>query len=66
VTDSRRAPSPTFAATTAAELLDKGFGVTADTWSCSSFTELCRDGFEVERWNRIPPEDKPKQAYVTA
>jgi pyruvate dehydrogenase E1 component len=49
----------------AAELLDKDFGVSADIWSCPSFTELRRDGFDVERHNRFHPEDKPKQAYVT-
>jgi pyruvate dehydrogenase E1 component len=49
----------------AAELLDKDFGVSADIWSCPSFTELRRDGFDVERQNRFHPEDKPKQAYVT-
>src|SRR5690606_38989464 len=31
----------------AAGLLDKDFGVTADIWSCPSFTELRRDGFDV-------------------
>ena len=50
----------------AAELLDKDFGVTADIWSCPSFTELRRDGFDVERWNRLNPEAKtPRKAYVT-
>src|SRR5687768_7546961 len=37
----------------AAELLDKDFGVKADIWSCPSFTELRRDGFDVERHNRF-------------
>ena len=41
----------------AAELLDKDFGVTADMWSCPSFTELARDGLDCERWNRLHPED---------
>ncbi len=50
----------------AAELLDKDFGITADIWSCPSFTELRRDGFEAERWNRFHPEAEPKKAYVTA
>ncbi len=50
----------------AAELLDKDFGVSADIWSCPSFTELRRDGFEAERWNRFHPEAEPKKAYVTA
>ena len=50
----------------AAELLDKDFGVTADIWSCPSFTELGRDGFDAERWNRHNPEaKKPRKAYVT-
>ncbi|TYT26185.1 pyruvate dehydrogenase (acetyl-transferring), homodimeric type [Luteimonas viscosa] len=49
----------------AAELLDKDFGVTADIWSCPSFTELRRDGYDTERWNRLHPEDKPRKAYVT-
>ena len=42
----------------AAELLDKDFGVSADIWSCPSFNELRRDGFDVERWNRLHPEAK--------
>ena len=42
----------------AADLLDKHFGVAADIWSCPSFTELRRDGFDVERWNRLHPEAK--------
>jgi len=49
----------------AAELLDKDFGVTADIWSCPSFNELRRDGFDVERWNRLHPEAEPRKAYVT-
>src|SRR5690348_1248759 len=42
----------------AAELLDKEFGVKADVWSCPSFTELSRDGFDCERWNRLHPNPK--------
>ena len=51
----------------AAELLDKEFGVVCDIWSCPSFSELRRDGFDVERWNRLHPMDaKPRKAHVTA
>jgi len=51
----------------AAELLDKEFGVAADIWSCPSFTELRKDGFDAERWNRLHPlEKKPRIAHVTA
>jgi pyruvate dehydrogenase E1 component len=50
----------------AAELLDKDFGVSADIWSCPSFTELRRDGWDAERWNRMHPEAKQKRTpYVT-
>jgi pyruvate dehydrogenase E1 component len=50
----------------AAELLEKEFGVASDVWSCPSFNELRRDGFEVERWNRLHPMDAtPRQAWVT-
>jgi pyruvate dehydrogenase E1 component len=33
-------------------------------WSAPSFTELRRDGMEVERWNRLHPGETPRQAYV--
>ncbi|HRQ65899.1 MAG TPA: pyruvate dehydrogenase (acetyl-transferring), homodimeric type [Xanthomonadaceae bacterium] len=50
----------------AAELLDREFGVSADIWSCPSFTELRRDGHDAERYNRMNPEaKKPRVAYVT-
>ena len=50
----------------AAELLEKDFGVSADIWSCPSFTELRRDGFDVERWNRMHPEAKQKRVSYVA
>jgi pyruvate dehydrogenase E1 component len=49
----------------AAELLDKDFGISSDIWSCPSFTELRRDGFDVERFNRLHPEAEQKKSYVT-
>jgi pyruvate dehydrogenase E1 component len=49
----------------AAELLERDFGVLADVWSATSFTELRRDGLEVERWNMLHPEAEPRRAYVT-
>jgi pyruvate dehydrogenase E1 component len=48
----------------AAELLQKDFGVSSDIWSCPSFTELRRDGFDAERWNRLHPEAAPRRSYV--
>jgi pyruvate dehydrogenase E1 component len=48
----------------AAELL-AGYGVSADIWSCPSFTELRREGLEVERWNLLHPDQPAHKAYVT-
>jgi len=51
----------------AAELLEKDFGVASDIWSCPSFSELRKDGFDAERWNRLHPMDKkPRQSHVAA
>jgi pyruvate dehydrogenase E1 component len=48
----------------AADLLAADFGVAADVWSATSFTELRRDGMEAERWNRLHPGQAPRSAYV--
>jgi pyruvate dehydrogenase E1 component len=48
----------------AAELLEKDWGVAADIWSCPSFTELRREGLDVERWNLLHPTAKPRKSYV--
>jgi pyruvate dehydrogenase E1 component len=48
----------------AAELL-KQYGVSADIWSCPSFTELRREGMEVERWNLLHPDQPQRKPYVT-
>jgi pyruvate dehydrogenase E1 component len=49
----------------AAELLEKDFQVSADIWSVTSFNELRRDGLDVERWNMLHPQEKPRSSYVT-
>ena len=48
----------------AQELLEKDFGVVGDVWSCPSFNELRREGLDVQRWNLLHPEDKPRETYV--
>jgi len=48
----------------AAELLQADFGVAADVWSVPSFTELRRDGLDVERWNLLHPDGERRQSYV--
>ncbi len=49
----------------AAGMLKEDFGVTADLWSATSFTELARDGQDCARWNRLNPFDEPKVPFVT-
>ena len=46
-------------------LLENDFGVSADVWSCPSFTELRREGLDATRWNMLHPEEKPREAYVS-
>ena len=48
----------------AQELLQK-YGVAADVWSVTSYTELYRDGHTCERWNMLHPAEPPKVPYVT-
>ncbi len=48
----------------AADLLEKDWGVAADVWSVTSYTELRRDGLDVERYNRLHPEDEPRLSWV--
>jgi pyruvate dehydrogenase E1 component len=48
----------------AADLLKNDYGVIADVWSVPSFTELRRDGLEVERWNMLHPTSAQRRSYV--
>jgi len=47
----------------AADLLAE-FGVSADIWSCPSFTELRREGLAAERWSLLHPDQPARQSYV--
>ncbi len=49
-----------------AELLAQDFGIHADVWSVTSFTELAREAQEVERWNLLHPMEMPRVPFVTA
>jgi pyruvate dehydrogenase E1 component len=48
----------------AADLLSEDWGVDADIWSATSFTELAREARDCDRWNRLHPDDNPKVPYV--
>ncbi|MGA6127848.1 MULTISPECIES: pyruvate dehydrogenase (acetyl-transferring), homodimeric type [unclassified Microbacterium] len=49
----------------AQELLQKDWGVSADVWSVTSWTELRRDGLAADEHNFLHPTEEPKTAYVT-
>jgi len=46
-------------------LLQNDWGVAADVWSVTSFTELRRDGMDCERYNLLHPAAEQKVPYVT-
>jgi pyruvate dehydrogenase E1 component len=48
----------------AAQILEKDYGVPADVFSVTSFSELRRDALEVERWNMLHPGESARVPYV--
>jgi len=48
----------------AADLLEKDYGVAADVFSVTSFSELRRNALATERWNLLHPGEKPRRTYV--
>jgi len=46
-------------------LLKNDWGVVADVWSVTSWTELRRDGLAADEHNYLHPEEEPKVAYLT-
>jgi pyruvate dehydrogenase E1 component len=49
----------------AAQLLEQDFGVLADLWSVTSYSELARQGREATRWNRLHPDEAARPVYVS-
>jgi pyruvate dehydrogenase E1 component len=47
-----------------ADLLREEFGVEADVFSATSWSELARDGQAVERRNRLHPTDEPAAPWI--
>jgi pyruvate dehydrogenase E1 component len=48
----------------AQQLLAQDWGVAADVWSVTSWTELRRDAVTVEEQNLLNPGDKPRKPYI--
>jgi len=53
-------------AVTASEMLASDWGVSADVWSCTSWTELRRDALACESWNMLHPGEAARVPYVTS
>jgi pyruvate dehydrogenase E1 component len=48
----------------AAALLESTFGVPADVYSVTSFSELRKNALQIERWNLLHPTEPAKQTYI--
>ena len=48
----------------AAELLEQQYGIPADVYSVTSFSELRKQALDVERWNLLHPEEPARKTYV--
>ena len=46
-------------------LADK-YGVQADVWSVTSYTEVRRDALATERWNRLHPAEPERRSYLAS
>ena len=49
----------------AQELLDERYGVAADVWSVTSYSELRRDAMDADRWNMLHPGEPPRRSYLS-
>jgi pyruvate dehydrogenase E1 component len=49
----------------AQQLLREDWGVQADIWSVTSWTELRRDGLAADEHNFLHPDEEPRSAYIT-
>ena len=48
----------------AQEMLAARYGVAADVWSVTSYTELRREALDADRWNMLHPDQLPRISYV--
>ena len=48
----------------ARDLLRDRFGVQAEVWSATSYSELRREALVIERWNRRHPDTTPRKAWL--
>ncbi len=49
----------------AQDILNAEYGVAADVWSATSFSQLRSDALDCDRWNRLHPSETPRVPYVS-
>ncbi|MFV0478789.1 MAG: pyruvate dehydrogenase (acetyl-transferring), homodimeric type [Parahaliea sp.] len=49
----------------AAEILETNYQLSCNIWSLTSINQLQREGKAVERWNRLHPQETPRQSYIS-
>lgn len=48
----------------ASDMLQSEYGIEADVWSILGVNQLYRDGLMIRDWNRLHPDQPPRQSYV--
>ena len=48
----------------AQKILEEKYQVAADVWSVTSYNELRREALQVQRWNRLHPDQPQKEPYL--
>ncbi|MBL4885349.1 MAG: pyruvate dehydrogenase (acetyl-transferring), homodimeric type [Planctomycetaceae bacterium] len=48
----------------AQQILADKYNVESDVWSITSYSELTRDARAVQRWNRLHPNEQPRQSHL--
>jgi pyruvate dehydrogenase E1 component len=48
----------------AQQILAEKYNTAADVWSVTSYNELRRDALDVERWNRLHPDQPERAPYI--
>ncbi len=50
----------------AQQILAEKYNIASDVWSVTSYNELRREALEVERWNRLHPDEPEKVPYIVS
>ena len=48
----------------AQRILGEDYGVAADLWSVTSYSELRRDALDADRWSMLHPGEPPRRSYL--